>query len=101
MPIHYVCDACGIRLAEKDQNRFIIKIEAYAAAGVLEISDQDLQRDTAAELARTMDELRRADPSDMEDQTYRSFTFDLCPKCHKAFLKRPLGGLDDSAKSDR
>ena len=30
------------------------------------------------------------DEQELEDQVYKSFRFDLCPECHKKFLKDPL-----------
>ena len=31
------------------------------------------------------------DEQELEDQVYKNFRFDLCPECHKKFLKDPLG----------
>lgn len=89
--IRYECDKCGARLTANDAGRFIVKIEAYAAAGPIEWSAADLARDRSRQLQTLVSELQRADPDEVEDQTYRSLRFDLCAVCHRAFLKAPLG----------
>ena len=91
MAIRYDCDMCGIRLGPNDSDRYIVKIEAFAAAGPLEIAEDDLAQDPSAALTELIDDLKSADPNEIEDQTYRSFRFDLCPTCHRRYLKDPLG----------
>jgi hypothetical protein len=89
--IRYACDRCGRRLEADDPNRFVVKIEVFAAADPLTITDEDLARDHRGEIARLVRQLDRMTPDDVEDQTYRAFRYDLCPACHKAYLAAPLG----------
>jgi len=89
--IRYECDKCRRRLAANDLHRYIVKIEAYAAAGPIEFAADDLTRDRRHEIEAVIDDLKRADPETMEDQIYRCFRFDLCRDCHGAFLSAPLG----------
>ncbi len=91
--IRYRCDGCGIDLARDGSNHFILKIEAFAAAGRLEITQEDLQRDHQAEMRRLIDELSKRSMDEIEDQVFRQMRFDLCPGCHRSFLKSPLQGL--------
>ena len=91
--IRYRCAGCGLDLQTDGSNHYILKMEAFAAAGRLEFTDQDLQRDHQAEIRRVIAELENHSPDDIEDQVYRSLRFDLCPGCHGRFLASPLGGL--------
>ena len=88
--IRYECDKCGARLTANDANRFIVKMEVYAAAGHLEF-DADAVENAGEELDAILSQLRSADPDEIEDQTYRSFRFDVCNSCRKELLAKPLG----------
>ena len=88
--IRYECDKCGRRLSANDPQRFIVKLEIYAAAGHVEL-DAESVSDPQRELGTIMDALALADPDEVEDQTYRSFRFDLCDACRRIVLSRPLG----------
>ena len=44
-----------------------------------------------SQLQRVMQELADADPDEIEDQTYRSFRFDVCDACRRGLLAKPLG----------
>jgi hypothetical protein len=94
--IRYRCDGCGLDLDRDGANHYIIKIEAFAAAGKLEFTEQDLQRDHEAEILRTLAELETRSLDAIEDQVYRSLRYDLCPACHRKFLASPLASLTPS-----
>lgn len=89
--IRYRCDKCGRMMTANDPQRFILKMEVYAAAAPLEFSRQDLEPDHTAEIDRLVEQLKQADPDEVENQTYRAFRFDLCRDCHRQLLSRPLG----------
>ena len=89
--IRYRCDGCGIDLESDGSNHFIVKIEVFAAAGRLEFTNQELQRDHSAELRRLIGELETSSPDDVEDRVYRAMRYDLCPDCQRRFLCGPLG----------
>jgi len=91
--IRYRCDLCGVDLARDGSNHFIVKIEAYAAAGQLEFTEADTRVDSKSEIRRTLAELEKKSPDDIEDSVYRSFRYDLCPACHKRYLASPLAAL--------
>lgn len=88
--IRYRCDGCGLDLARDGSNHYILKIEAYAAAGKLEFTRQDLEKDHDAEIQKVLSQMEKRTPDELEDQVYRSFRYDLCPACHKKFLENPL-----------
>jgi hypothetical protein len=91
--IRYRCDGCGKDLARDGSNRYILKLEAYAAAGRLEFTAADLERDHSAEIRRVIAGLEKISPDEIEDQVYRCLRFDLCPACHRRILAHPLGAL--------
>jgi hypothetical protein len=93
--IRYRCDCCGQDLAPDGSNHYILKIEAYAAAGKLEFTREDLEKDHEAERKRLLAQAEHRSPDELEDQVYRSFRYDLCPECHKKFLKGPLSCVVD------
>ncbi len=88
--IRYQCDKCGARMGPNDPNRYIVKLEIYAAAGPVEL-DLDRVQDVGKELSNVLEALSTADPDDVEDKTYRSFRFDVCDTCRRGLLKEPIG----------
>ena len=89
--IRFECDKCRRPLTANDTQRYIVKIEAYAAAGPIEFAADELNRDHTSQIEALIDDLSSSDPGAIEDQTYRCFRFDLCADCHRAFLTKPLG----------
>ncbi len=85
--IRYECDKCGAALSANDARRYIVKLEVYAAAGHVDLDDAT----DGATLTDVLQELAAADPDEVEDQTYRSLRFDVCEKCRRVLLERPLG----------
>ena len=88
--IRYECDKCGRRMDPNDSQRFIVKLEVYAAAEHIDL-DADSVTDAGRELENVLSQLATADPDEVEDQTYRAFRFDLCDACRRELLRRPLG----------
>ncbi len=88
--IRYECDRCGQKLKANDPGRYIVKLEVYAAASHIEFTEEDLKA-ASGRLEDVIAELSEADPDEVENQTYRSFRFDLCDSCRKALLDKPLG----------
>lgn len=88
--IRYRCDGCGVDLERDGSNRYIVKIEAYAAAGKLEFTRGEVECDHEAEIRQLIAALEKKHPDEIEDQVYRSFRYDLCPTCHRRYLASPL-----------
>ncbi len=91
--IRYRCDGCGLDLKRDGSNHYILRIEAFAAAGKLEITQEEMERDHETEIRRLLEELENCSPDAIEDQIYRLLRFDLFPACHRKFLDAPLHGL--------
>lgn len=89
--IHFTCDMCGKVLLADEDTRYVVKVEVYAAYDPMELTSKDLQDDRTEEMQDLLDEMADIDPEVLEDQVYKTFRFDLCPECHAAYLKDPLG----------
>jgi len=89
--IHFTCDLCGKTLDAADDTRYVVKVEVYAAYDPMEIREEDLQEDHSGEMRDLLAEMADLDPEELESQVYKTFRFDLCPTCHEAYLKDPLG----------
>lgn len=85
--IRYECDRCGVRMEANDGGRFIVRMEIFAAA---EQFDLDAQTSQSTGLTDVLSNLARADPDEIEDQTYRLLRFDVCNACRRALLAEPL-----------
>ena len=84
------CDGCGEGLLIREEVRYLVKIEVYAAYDPLEITRADLEKDHREEMARLLSSMTGMDPGELEDQVYKKFQFDLCPRCQKKYLADPL-----------
>jgi hypothetical protein len=89
--IHFTCDLCGKTLLAEEDTRYVVKIEVYAAYDPMEIGGDDLREDHDDEIQGLLARMEDMEAEDLEDQVYKTFRFDLCPGCHEAYLKDPLG----------
>jgi len=89
--LHVTCDLCGKELLPGDDHRYVVKVEVFAAHDPSEITEADLDDDhmeAVSQLLQDMDDLE--DPDELAPP-YKKFRYDLCPECHKKFLRDPLG----------
>jgi len=87
--IRYECDKCGFAMEANAPQRFIVRLEIYAAAGHVDLDVEAAKPGEALE--DVLRELAQANPDEVEDQTYRLLRFDLCDACRRELLERPLG----------
>lgn len=85
------CDRCGKPIVAGSGDHFVVHIEAFAAAGPLEITAEDLQKDHTDEIRRILEQLAKMPIEEVENGVYRAFRFNLCAACHRAYLRNPLG----------
>jgi hypothetical protein len=86
--LHFTCDLCGKELRPGEDDRFVVKIEAFAAHDPAELTEEDLDEDHMEAISQ----LLRDDGEDIEVAAARkNFRYDLCPECHAKFLRDPLG----------
>jgi hypothetical protein len=99
--IHYTCDLCHRSLDDRDERRYVVRIEMFPAvdgAGCAAGEPCD-DRDYLLELHEALEQL---DVSDFDaqnnglgdgqsDEDSQELQFDLCPECRRRFAKNPLG----------
>ena len=89
--VHVTCDLCGKGICPGEEPRYVVKIEVFAGHDPAKITEADLDDDhleAISEILRDEDEME--DP-DIAEPAYKNFRYDLCPECHKRFLRDPLG----------
>jgi len=87
--ITHICDRCG-RPIQKGQLRYIAKIEVLAAADPLEITLEDLLRDTRREMDALLAQCEQSSEEQLMRDVYVKFEFDLCRACQKSYVTDPL-----------
>ena len=87
--ITHICDRCG-RPIEKGQLRYTAKIEVFAAADPLEITLDDLLRDSRREMDALLEQCEHLTEEQLMRDVYVKFEFDLCRACQNAYVTDPL-----------
>jgi hypothetical protein len=87
--ITHICDRCG-RPLEQGQLRYIAKIEVFAAADPLEITLDDLLRDSRREMDTLLEECKHLTEEQLMRDVYVKLEFDLCRACQKDYVTDPL-----------
>jgi hypothetical protein len=88
--IRYTCDLCKRELEPGEDLRYVVKIEIYAAFDPVVVDEED-DRDHLQEIQDYLERLEDADSDRLGDEVYQRLSFDLCPECHKKFIRHPLG----------
>lgn len=89
--VHFTCDLCGKDLTAAGDPRYVVKIEAYAGFDPTEITEDDLDDDHMEAVSQLLQNDEGLSSQELQAQARKGFKFDLCPTCHKKFLKDPLG----------
>ena len=85
------CDRCGRSLLAFEDVRYKLEMKVYAAYDTLELTKKELdETDHDAEIKRLIEVAESRDPEELEAEVYKEFSFDLCLRCQKEFLKEPL-----------
>lgn len=95
-----VCDACGETLLIESDVRYVLKIEGLAAYDPLEITQADLEKDLEGEMKRLLEALATKSAEEAEEEVYKLFRFDLCPRCWRRYARDPLEGLKKKSQGD-
>jgi hypothetical protein len=91
------CDLCGKSLLVEENVRYVAELLVYAAYDPMELTSEDLRRDIAAEIEKTLEALKKRDAKELEEEVVASRRLDLCPACRKRLLDetlRPIGGQE-------
>jgi hypothetical protein len=90
--LHITCDYCHKKILPDIDDRFVVKIEVFAAHDPDVLTEADFDDDhmeAVSELLREEEE--NLVDSEATTPVYKNFRYDLCPECHKKFLNDPLG----------
>lgn len=90
--VHVTCDCCHKELFPGDENHFVVKMEVFAAHDPLRLTEADLDEDHMEEVSKLLEEMEdTGDDLEFLEPSPRHFRYDLCPECHKKFVRDPLG----------
>ncbi|MBY0457294.1 MAG: hypothetical protein K2V38_08160 [Gemmataceae bacterium] len=92
---HFSCDICGRDMTHAGADRYVLKMEAFAAANTGALTDDDLETDPVEEMALLLREQGEDLPEPLP--LCKKMRFDLCPACFRKFVDDPLG-RDSAAK---
>jgi hypothetical protein len=89
--VHYTCDLCGKELLPEDGRRYVIRMEVYAAHDLAEITEADLDQDHMDAVSQMLQGVEDG-TADLDELSapFQKFRYDLCPDCHKKFVRDPL-----------
>ena len=88
--IHHSCDSCKQIIDPRENLRYVVRMEVYAAMEPVENEDSDDDRDHLAEIQDILECVDDADSDRIGDDVYQQLRFDLCPECRKKFLSNPI-----------
>jgi hypothetical protein len=89
--IRYCCDLCHRELDPEEDLRYVVKMEVYAAFDPMVADEESDERNHLQEIQDILEQLEEDDSDQIGADVYRQLRFDLCPECHKKFVKNPLG----------
>jgi hypothetical protein len=90
--MHYSCDFCGKDMTPDGTERYVLKMEAFAATpAASDLTDDDLETDHVEEMARLLNEMEDGDDEPQPLPTSVKKRFDLCCGCFRRFVRDPLG----------
>ncbi|WP_165249781.1 hypothetical protein [Paludisphaera soli] len=91
--VHFTCDLCGKDMTSSGEDRFVVKMEAFPGFDPNEIKEEDLDDDPMEAVSELLERDEDFAHREQADDACRrqGFRFDLCPSCHRKFLRNPLG----------
>lgn len=88
--IHYSCDRCKRVLDERQDQRYVVRIEVQAALDPLTSNDPEDDRDHLSELEDLLSSVDLSD-FDADQDLFQQRRYDLCQDCYRRYLQNPLG----------
>ncbi len=88
--IHYTCDRCKRQINIADQTRYVVQIDIQTASDQ-PIEDLEDDVDHLTELHQMLEGIADSEIEDESCESSHHGRYDLCPECHRQFLKNPLG----------
>jgi hypothetical protein len=88
--VHITCDLCGKGLQPGEDQRYVVKIEAYAVHDPAEITEADLDDDHMDVVSQLLQEEEDNEGTLELVEPYKNFRYDLCPECHTKYVRDPM-----------
>ena len=85
-----LCARCLAELHPGRGDFYLVRIEAFADPTPPSFSEEDLARDTRAEIARLMAQLEQYSERELMDQVFRRVVLYLCTRCYREWIERPV-----------
>ena len=89
--IRYSCDLCGRELDPDSDLHYVVKTEVYAAFDPMTTEEDGDDRNHLQEIQDILEQLEDTESGQLDANVYQQMRFDLCPECHRRFVKNPLG----------
>lgn len=96
--LHFSCDLCGKDILPQADRRYVVKMEVYAAHEPNSITEDDLDDDNLESISQMLQEMDETGIEPNLPPAYKQIRYDLCPDCHKKFLRDPFN--KEAAKFD-
>src|SRR2546428_11476090 len=87
--ITHICDRCGCPI-EQGQLRYVAKIHVFAAADMLEITLEELMRDTRKEMDRLLGKGEEFSEEGLMRGVFVQIPFDPCRACPRTYIANPM-----------
>ena len=89
--IHYSCDCCKRVLDPAEDVRYVVKMEVYAVMEPVDVDQVEDDRDHLLEIQEILERAEDEEDPCIGDHIFQRRRYDLCPDCHRKFMKNPLG----------
>ncbi|MEZ6098522.1 MAG: hypothetical protein R3E01_06085 [Pirellulaceae bacterium] len=89
--IHHTCDRCKRIIDPESDVRYVVRLEVRAVMDPIDMDEDENDRDHLLELHEILERCDDEDCDEISEEIYQSKRFDLCPACHRKFLKNPVG----------
>jgi hypothetical protein len=87
--LHITCDLCGKEL-RAGEDHYVVKIEVFAGHDPARLTEADLEEDHMEAVSELLREMEESGETEDPEPTSRHLRYDLCPECHKRYLRDPL-----------
>jgi hypothetical protein len=81
-----LCRLCRTELTPGRGDFYVVRIEAVADPTPPHFTEEDLLRDTQAEIERLIESMRALTQREAMDQVYRQLTVHLCGPCYRRWI---------------
>jgi hypothetical protein len=88
--LRVTCDSCGRELPS-GEDRYVVKIEVYAAHDPAELTEEDLDADHLDEMGNLLRDLEEVGETPCVEPSTQQIRYDMCPDCRARYVRDPLG----------